>query len=83
MCVCFLTYYFCEKYKPLSVQYYIADCISWVPRLTLLDLQIRLANALLEQNLFICRGLTINICHEYKARGVADASKMSTRPDSE
>ena len=32
-------YYLCEKYyKPITVQYYIADCVSWVPRLTLLDL---------------------------------------------
>ena len=32
-------YYLCEKYyKPATVQYHIADCISWVPRLTLLDL---------------------------------------------
>ena len=30
----------CEKcYKPITVQYYIADCVSWVPRLTLLDLR--------------------------------------------
>ena len=29
----------CEKYyKPITVQYYIADCVSWVPRLTLVDL---------------------------------------------
>ena len=33
-------YYLCEKYyKPITVQYYIADCVSWVPRLTLLDLR--------------------------------------------
>ena len=32
-------YYLCEKYdKPITAQYYIADCVSWVPRLTLLDL---------------------------------------------
>ena len=32
-------YYLCEKYyKPNTVQYYIANCVSWVPRLTLLDL---------------------------------------------
>ena len=32
-------YYLCEKYyKPITVQYYVADCVSWVPRLTLLDL---------------------------------------------
>ena len=32
--------YYCVKkdYKPITVQYYIADCVSWVPRLTLLDL---------------------------------------------
>ena len=27
-------YYLCEKYYvPITVQYYIADCVSWVPRL--------------------------------------------------
>ena len=36
----FCMYYLCEKYyKPITVQYYIADCVSWVPRLTLLDLR--------------------------------------------
>ena len=36
----FFMYYLCERcYKPITVQYYIADCVSWVPRLTLLDLQ--------------------------------------------
>ena len=36
----FFTYYLCEKYyKPITVQYYRADCVSWVPRLTLLDLR--------------------------------------------
>ena len=31
-------YYLCEQYyKPITAQYYIADCISWTPRLTLLD----------------------------------------------
>ena len=39
VCLLFM-YYLCEKYyKPITVQYCIADCISWVPRLTLLDLQ--------------------------------------------
>ena len=33
-------YYLCEKYyKPITVEYYIADCVSWVPRLILLDLR--------------------------------------------
>ena len=37
--VCFL-YYLCEKYyKPITVQHYLADYVSWVPRLTLLDLR--------------------------------------------
>ena len=32
-------YYLCVKhYKPIIVQYYIADCLSWVPRLTLWNL---------------------------------------------
>ena len=32
-------YYLHEKYyKPIAVQYYIIDCISWT-KLTLLDLQ--------------------------------------------
>jgi len=35
----FFMYYLCEKfYKHITIQYYIADCASWVPRLTLLDL---------------------------------------------
>ena len=26
-------YYLCEKhYKPITVQYYTADCVHWVPR---------------------------------------------------
>ena len=35
----FLMYYLCENYcKLIIIQYYIANCMSWVPRLTLLDL---------------------------------------------
>ena len=35
----FFRYYLCEKYyKPITVQYYVSDCVSWVPRLSLLDL---------------------------------------------
>ena len=31
-------YYLCEKYdKPITAQYYVADCVSWVPS-PLLDL---------------------------------------------
>ena len=36
----FFMYYLCEKYyKPITVQYCIADCVNWVSRLTLLDLK--------------------------------------------
>ena len=43
MCLFVFLYYLCEKcYKPITVQYYIADCVSWVSRLTLLDLQKKL-----------------------------------------
>ena len=55
-------YYLCEKYyKPIMGQDYIADCVSWVPRLTLLDLtnKLNLMNVLSEQDSFVCRGLTV------------------------
>ena len=36
-------YYWCKKYyNPIPVQYRLASCAGWVPRLTLLDLQIGL-----------------------------------------
>ena len=36
----FFMYYLCKKYyKPITVQYYIADFVSWVPRFTSLDLR--------------------------------------------
>ena len=36
----FFMYYLCEKYyKPITVQSCGANCVSWVPRLTLLDLK--------------------------------------------
>ena len=39
MFVFFFMYSLCEKYyKSITVQYYIADCVSWVPRLTSLNL---------------------------------------------
>ena len=52
--------YLCEKfYIPITVQYCKADCVSWV---TLLDFMSKLGlltNALLKQNLFVYRGLTV------------------------
>lgn len=45
----------CKKYhKRITVQYYIADCVSWVCRLTFLDL----TNTLLKWNAIGCRELT-------------------------
>ena len=36
----FVFYVLCEKYyRAIIMQYYIADCVSWVPRLTFLDLE--------------------------------------------
>ena len=56
----FFMYYLCEKYyKPIRVQYFIADCVSSVPRLTLLGLQIALMNVLSEWNSFVCRRLVV------------------------
>ena len=44
-------YLFIKYYKPIIVQYYIADCISWVPRITLLDLlYINMYNIFLQVN---------------------------------
>ena len=39
LCVCFLcTYYLCKKYyKPITIQYDIADYVRLIPRLKLLD----------------------------------------------
>ena len=39
----FFTYCLCEKYhKPITRQRYIANCVSWVPRLTLVNKQLNL-----------------------------------------
>ena len=49
-----------EKHcKSITIQYHVADGVSWVPRLTLLDLQTELMNTLSEQISFVCRGLTV------------------------
>ena len=39
LCIFLFMYYLCVKYyKLIAVQYYAANSLSWVPRLTLLDL---------------------------------------------
>ena len=54
--VCFIfvfflcAYYLCENYyKPITVKYYIANCVRWGPKLILLDYeQTGLTNGLSE-----------------------------------
>ena len=61
----FFTYYLCEKfYKPMTMQYYIADCLSSVSRLSLLDLDLtnKLGLPTLRTELVGCRGLTVLLC---------------------
>ena len=36
----FMCYLWEKYYKPTTVQCHVANCVSWVPRLTLLDLKI-------------------------------------------
>jgi hypothetical protein len=57
-------YYLCEKYsKPITVQYSIANCISWVPRLIFLDLeQTGLMNVVFVQNSFTWKVLAVLLC---------------------
>ena len=59
--VCFPRMYclYEKYYKLITVQKYIANCVSWVPGLTYK--QIGLTNALSGQNLCICRGLTVKV----------------------
>ena len=42
-CVFFLMYYLYEKfYESITVQYFVADFVNWVPRLTSSDLRSKL-----------------------------------------
>ena len=53
-------YVLCEKYyKPITVHYYVADCVSWAPRLTLLDLCTSYT-LIMELNSPVCRQLTMH-----------------------
>ena len=48
-------YYLCERYyKPITVQYYIANCVSWY-----LDSLCWTYEHLAERNSFVCWGLII------------------------
>jgi len=50
-----------KYYKPITAQYYIANGVSWVPRLTLLDLGTNWTNkhALRTELVHIYKGVTI------------------------
>ena len=37
VCLFFMYHLYKKCYNRITVQYYRADCVSWVPRLTLLD----------------------------------------------
>ena len=54
-CLFLFLYCLCEKYyKHITVQYYVTDFVSWVSRLTLLDLnKLDLCHVLSEWSLFI------------------------------
>ena len=70
-------YHLCEKYyKSITVQYYIANRVSWVPRQSLLDFpnKLDLMNALSEWNSFIC-----NYCNYFQEllRTVTEAQEQA------
>ena len=54
-------YYLCEKYdKPIRVQCYKADCVSWACRLSLLGLETNWTyKHTLGMELVMCRALTV------------------------
>ena len=54
-------YYVCEKYT-ITVQYYIANCESWEPRLTFLDLQMPPRNRTCRMQGTYCIHRTVNDC---------------------
>ena len=48
-------YYLCKEYYNPITLYYIANCVSWIPRLTLLDFWMCSQKG----NSFVCRELTV------------------------
>ena len=57
--IVFICYLYEKCYKPIAVQYCMADAVSWVPEQTLLGLtnKTKLMHVLLEWNSVISRGL--------------------------
>ena len=68
----FCYFLFCENhYKLITVQGYIADYISWVPKITLWDLWTNwIYKFALRMELFVCRGLAVSwICTHLAVAG--------------
>ena len=60
LCLSFMYYLYEKYYKPMTMQYCKANYVTWVPRLMFWTYeQIRLANVLLEWNLFVCGRLPL------------------------
>ena len=68
----FAAFYLCENhYKLITVQCYMADYVSWVPKITLWDLRTNwIYKFALRMELFICNGLTVSwICTHLTVAG--------------
>ena len=60
LCLSFMYYLYEKYYKHITIQYCMADYVTWVLRLTFWTYeQMRLANVLLEWNLFVCGRLPL------------------------
>ena len=53
-----------KDYKTITAKYYMADCVSWEPRPTLLELRTNWTQRMnSEQNSFVCNRFTIHLSH--------------------
>ena len=67
----------------MTVQYYIADCLSSVSRLSLLDLHLtnKLGLPTLRTELLGCRGLTVLLCLRWKSGRAINSEFIHTIND--
>lgn len=52
-------YHLCEYYKTFTVKYYRANCVSWIPRLTFLDLWTDYTYEYSENGIYSCVGVLL------------------------
>ena len=52
-------YHLCEYYKTFTVKHYIANCVSWIPRLTFLDLWTDYTYEHSENGIYSCVGVLL------------------------